>query len=185
MDIDNYEIDDETLIINISEKLKSFYMPDYDTLEKKTQERLLQVERFISKSEYVISKSLETIKQFSLTKSNIAENSTFSRRTLYNDKVLVEYIEKCSKMEFDYSNGNELKNLKIKYQELYELYNNVLYSLIDIQDLKLSNKKLNEELLNTEKKIIDLQKLIMEKDKTISELQNNLRRNNISLLKTK
>ncbi|WP_195251639.1 hypothetical protein [Romboutsia sp. 1001713B170207_170306_H8] len=185
MDIDNYKIDDKTLILNISEKLKAFDMPHYDTLSKKTQEKLLEVEGFINKSEYVISNSLDTIKQFSLTKSNIAENTSFSRRTLYNDKVLVEYIEKCSKMEFDYSNGSELKNFKIKYNELKELYDNILYSVIDIQDLKLSNKKLNEELFNMEKQIEDLQKLIIEKDRTISELQNNLRRNNISLIKTK
>ena len=88
-------------------------------------------------------------------------------------------------MESDYSNTSELKNLKIKYNELKELYDNILYSIIDIQDLKLSNKKLNEELFDMEQQVISLQKLIIEKDKTISELQNNLRRNNISLFKTK
>ena len=185
MDIKNYEIDDKTLIVNISEKLKTFDMPHYDTLTKKTQEKLLEVESFINKSEYIISNSLDTIKQFSLNKSNIAKNTSFSRRTLYNDKVLVEYIEKCSKMESDYSNTSELKNLKIKYNELKELYDNILYSIIDIQDLKLSSKKLNEELFDMEHQVISLQKLIIEKDKTISELQNNLRRNNISLFKTK
>lgn len=182
MDIDGYKIDDKTLILNISEKLKAFGMPHYDSLSKKTQKKLLEVEGFINKSEYVIS---DTIKQFSLTKSNIAENTSFSRRTLYNDNVLVEYVENCNKMKFDYSNEIELKNLKIKYNELKELYDNILYSVIDIQNLKLSNKKLNEDLFNMEQQIEYLQKLIIEKDKTISELQNNLRRNNISLIKSK
>ena len=45
------------------------------------------------------------------------------------DKMKAKNVEKCSKMEFDYSNGSELKNLKIKYNELKELYDNILYSV--------------------------------------------------------
>jgi predicted RNase H-like nuclease (RuvC/YqgF family) len=190
MDITNYSIDDKnmddkTVILNISKKLKDFNMPPYDSLSKKTQEKLLEVEYFIIKSEKIISNSLDIVKQFSLTKSNIAKNTTFCRKTLYNDKILLEYVEKCSKMEFDYSNLNELKNLKTKYDELKNLYDNILNSLIDIQNLKLSNKKLNEEILYLEQQIENLQKLIMEKEKTISDLQNILRHNNISLFKTR
>ena len=179
------DIDDSVVKERVLEKLEFFNMPPYNELNKKTQEKLLEVEKFICKSEDIVSQSLNIIKDNSLTKSNIAKNVSFSRRTLYNDKVLVEYIEKCSKIKSEQSSESELKNLHIKYQNLKNLYDNILESLIDMQDLKLTNKKLNKENIQLEQNNVELNKLIIEKDKTISQLQNKLIRNNISLLKTK
>ena len=77
-------------------------------------------------------------------------------------------------------------SLSTNYTRTYKIKDEIITILTNKKGVnKNAIRAINEELFDMEQQVIGLQKLIIEKDKTISELQNNLRRNNISLFKTK
>ena len=181
-----FEIDNKVLKDIINAKLSSFNMESLDNLENKTVNRLLETEFFIQYSHKCISSKIKEIKSNIISITNLANSDivTCSRKTLYNDKVLNEYIEKCSKVEVDYFNDKELKKVRSNYENLSKLYDKLLVNIIDIYDLKSQIKEVNKELINVYEEKNNLYQCLVEKDKEIYELKNKLKSNNIRIFQT-
>lgn len=75
----------------------------------------------------------EQLKEIKLGKSSIAksEHTDFSRKTIYNDDTLFEYIEGSIRDSGDYFNERQLNKLSDDLSELKELNDNLLSNIIN------------------------------------------------------
>lgn len=182
-----FEIDDDSLRKIVDEKLTAFNMTSFDILPDKTKKRLIETEFFIQRLNKDIEKRVDLIKNDCLTRLKLSNSdiTSYSRKTSYNDSVLNKYIEYSIKNEPDYFNARELNKIKNDYKLLKNLYDNLLDSIIDLENLKLQIKELEEDIISLNKDKDKLRIIIKNKDVKICELSNLLRCNNISLLKNK
>lgn len=181
-----FKMEDNILKDIVNAKLYSFNMEDLDKLENKTAKRLLETEFFIQYSNKCIGENIAKIKSNLISITNLANSDiiTCSRKTLYNDKVLNEYIKNCAENETDYFNSKELKKVQNNYNDLSNLYNKLLVNIIDIYDLKSQIKELNKEIFNLYEEKNNLYECLIEKDKEIYELKMKLKSNNIRIFPT-
>ena len=181
-----FKIEDNILKDIVNAKLYSFNMESLDKLENKTVKRILETEFFIQYSNKRISDNIDEIKSNLISITNLAKSDiiTCSRKTLYNDKVLNNYIEKSAEIETDYFNSKELKKVQNNYNDLSNLYDKLLVNIIDIYELKSQIKELNKEILNLHEEKNNLYECLVEKDKEIYELKMKLKSNNIRIFPT-
>lgn len=114
------------------------------------------------------------IKESSYTVKGISEAIKCSRSTLYNNKILISYIEKSSKDTIMDNPYNELEKMKQKNTLLEEKI--ALMNQRDVlnENLKLEIELLNNRLNNQEKTIDILRNRNLELSKQIqkSKLRN-------------
>lgn len=168
----------------VCKKLESFNLPKLESLNIKTKERIFETEAFIQNAKISIENSLSLVKATMLTKSNLSnsKNTHFSRKTIYNDTILNEYIDKSIAIQPDYFNFNKIDHLQKDLDALNTLYQNMLFNIIDIQNFKFEIEELKKEISFNQEEIERLHIVINEKNKTIALLKSNSKSTNISIL---
>lgn len=162
----------------IKEKLVAYDLTLFEELDDKTLKRLYEIETCISEME---SEAKELDKKLKATKPNVTkiisyDKVSITKKTAYNNPIIIKYIE-LSKDNFpDYFNEEKIKNMEKSYEELNDMYNKVIDNIIDDYN-KENEKTLLIETIETLKKENDtLKKIIEEKDRDIELI--NVKKNN-------
>lgn len=153
----------------IKEKLANYDLIPFEELEDKTLKRLYEIETCISEME-LDAKELE--KKLKATKPNVtkiisSDKVSITKKTAYNNAIIIKYIE-LSIVKFpDYFNEEKIKKMEKSYEELKAMYYKVIDNIID--DYNKENEiTLLTETINTLKKDNDILKVIIgEKDKEL------------------
>lgn len=134
-------------------------------LSSKTVNRLINLEKHIEGVEQINVKQVAEIKDRKLTKSSIANipELGISRKTLYNDKVFLEYVELKILEQKNHFNERSFIKLKEAYKELEKQYDKVT-------DHLLENSILKAEIFQYKKQIDEL---IIDKNRLHSLLKAN------------
>ncbi|MED3927971.1 hypothetical protein P4594_23275 [Priestia megaterium] len=171
----------------VQEKLLQINKISFDDLDLKTKERLMEVERFIQEREKEAEELIRRIQELKITKTSITNsNSThFTRKTLYNDLILNEYVNYSIEKSEGYFNEGKIKRLQQQINDIKNQYNKVLSHITKSTVLELQVEKLKEELEYMLSKNDKLHELIVEKDVTIRVLKEKTRSDNISRLQKK
>lgn len=138
-------------------------------LSSKTVNRLINLEKHIEDVEQINVKQIAEIKDRKLTKSSIANipELGISRKTLYNDKVFLEYVELKILEQKNHFNEKSFIKLKEAYKELEKQYDKVT-------DHLLENSILKAEIFQYKKQIDEL---IIDKNRLHSLLKANRKTN--------
>lgn len=168
----------------VQEKLSQINNISFDDLDLKTKQRLIEVEKFIQEREKEAEELIRRIQELKITKISITNsNSTnFTRKTLYNDSTLIEYVNYSIKNSEDYFNEGKIKRLQQQINDIKTQYNKVLFMVTKSNVLELQIEKLKEELEYVLSKNDKLQDLLIEKDITINNLIEKSSGKNITLL---
>ncbi|NHH94768.1 hypothetical protein GOICGAJE_03319 [Bacillus sp. MB95] len=168
----------------VEEKLLAINQIFFDSLDAKAKERIIEVECFIEAREKEAKELVKRIQELKITKTAITNSysTSFTRKTLYNDLILKDYVNYSIKNSEDYFNEEKIKRLQQQMKDMKNQYNNVLSHITKSNVLELQVEKLKEELEYMLSKNDKLHQLILEKDVTIRVLQEKTRSNNISRL---
>lgn len=159
---------------SVKEKLERYNLNSLETLDKKTQARLLQTEKAIEEIETNGKILYEQLKKTKLNRVLIIDSkyTEFSRKTSYNDDTLNQYIENSIINSEDYFNEKQISKLSEDLSELKELNDNIISNIINtlILENELSEVKDTVKTLKTRNNT--LLSIIKEKEEIISKLQN-------------
>ena len=166
----------------VQEKLSQINKISFDDLDLKTKERLIEVENFIQEREKEAEELIRRIHELKITKTSITNsNSTkFTRKTLYNDSTLNEYVNYSIKNSEDYFNKGKINSLHEQINDLKNQYSKVLSQVTKESVIELQNEKLKEELEYELNKNNKLHELLIEKDATINNLKDKIKYENVS-----
>ncbi|QEH70030.1 hypothetical protein [Cellulosilyticum sp. WCF-2] len=163
----------DKIISLVSEKLKAYNMQALDELDDKTIKRLCSIEEYILDIRSELDMFCNKIKDRRPTISSITNSDKvgITRKTIYNNPILKEYIQASIDALPDYFNEKKYKKLKEDYDELEELKNKVIDSIID----KYNTEEEINEMLDTIKmlkhEIKILNEILQEKNREIEELR--------------
>lgn len=169
----------------VREKLSNINALLYEDLDIKTQVRLKEVEMEISERELESQKVVRKINDLKITKSAIANSrhTSFTRKTLYNDQILNQYVDYSISQVNDYLNEGKMAYLKKQNSELKNQYQKVLLHITERNVLELEIKKLREEIDYLLSRNSTLQEKLIEKERKIGILQKNINLNNLTTIK--
>ncbi|MBD8007073.1 hypothetical protein [Bacillus norwichensis] len=148
----------EKIIKKINGILTQINLPPTDAIPEKTLQRLINFEEYASNVEKLNTESIEEIKKRKMTKVSISNSPelNISRKTLYNDKILLKYVEAKIEKQVDYFNEKKLMKLQEQYQELKLQYEKVTDHLLDTSILQaeiLQYKEKIEELIQDKNRL--------------------------------
>ncbi|WP_144460376.1 hypothetical protein [Siminovitchia fortis] len=148
----------EKIIKKINGILTQINLPPTDAIPEKTLQRLINFEEYASNVEKLNTESIEEIKKRKMTKVSISNSHelNISRKTLYNDKILLKYVEAKIEKQVDYFNEKKLMKLQEQYQELKLQYEKVTDHLLDTSILQaeiLQYKEKIEELIQDKNRL--------------------------------
>lgn len=174
----------DSLEQKIKEKLSQIDATLFEKLDQKTKARLKEVEIEIYEREQESEKIIQKINGLKVTKSAIANSkyTSFTRKTLYNDKLLNQYIEYSVNLTKDYLNIKKIKNLKQQHHDLKNQYNKLLFHITEENVWELKNKKLKEEINFLIERNKRFEESLLEKERIIQVLQKKVKHNNVTQL---
>lgn len=141
----------EEFIKQINNILTQNNLPSTNDISEKTLQRLISFEEYTSNIEKLNIDSIEKIKNRKMTKVSISNSPelNISRKTLYNDKTLLKYVELKLEKQVDYFNEKRIKKLQEQYHDLKLQYDKITDHLLDTSILQadiLQHKERVEEL---------------------------------------
>ncbi|MGI1809703.1 hypothetical protein [Priestia sp. TGN 0903] len=157
----------------VQEKLLDINQIPFDNLDAKTQERLIEVEKFIQEREKEAQDLVKRIQKLKVTKTSITNSpaTNFTRKTLYNDSILKDYVEYSIKHVPDYFNESKITNFRQKINDIQNQYEKILYHITKENVIELQNEKMQEDLQYLLTRNDELHKILIEKEITIKTLQ--------------
>ncbi|GEM_PF-7030508 len=157
----------------IKEKLVECDLISFEELDNKTLKRLYEIETFVSDIE---SEARELEKKLKATKPNVTkiiscDNVSITKKTAYNNQIIIKYIELSINKFPDYFNEKKIKKMERDYEELQDRYYKVIDNIIDDYN-KEHDMTLLIETIDTLKNENDiLRKIILEKDKELPDIK--------------
>lgn len=138
-------------------------LPSSSEIPKKTLQRILDFERYAGNIEFQNGVAIEDMKKRKMTKLAVSKSSklNISRKTLYNDKILLKYVETRIEKQPDHFNEKKIKRLQDQNRELKLQYNKITDHLLDTSILQA-------EILQHQEKI---EELIQDKNRLYMALQ--------------
>lgn len=156
----------------VKEKLISYGLPPFEQLEIKTKNRLIQIETFIAKSSDKMRELIEEAKGLKITKAGVAnaEDVSFTRKTIYNDALLNDYLEKSIENQEDFFNERKIEKLQLEIEEVKKQNDTIINNIIYTNNLELQIKSIKKELEILQNKNEELALVINDKNKEITLL---------------
>lgn len=141
----------EEVIKKINDILTQSNLPSTNEIPEKTLRRLINFEEYSSNVEKLNADSIEEIRKRKMSKVSISNSPelNISRKTLYNDKILLKYVELKLEKQIDYFNEIKLKKLQDQYHDLKLRYDKITDHILDTSILQaeiLQYKERIEEL---------------------------------------
>jgi hypothetical protein len=164
----------DKLINDIEEKLLSFSMNSFAHYDKKTQDRLIEIEQAWNDIHNKNEQLYLQLKENLLNRSKLLEHEfiSFSRKTSYNDSIINLYIDNVIPLLPDYFNENKLESLKKQVVDLQMMYNSILRQNISTILLQQEIEELKKLVKTKESRVYALHEIINEKDKIIMNMSN-------------
>lgn len=168
----------------IDTKLSFYELIPYKELDSKLQNRLIETETFIIESENKIKKLIEEIKELKVSKSTIAnsKSTSFTRKTIYNEPILRNYIDKSIEDTKDYFNEKKIEKLNLQLNEIKEQYDKVIINTINFNMLKQELRVQQEEIVRLMDENKRKEDLIKDKEKVIQNLKSHIKKDNINTI---
>jgi len=141
---------------------------DKETISKGQYNKLLAIENEINRRNKIVSEAQKTIKDNQINIKTIAEATSISRKTFYNNEFLKEFVSINASMSNDCTK-DELKRLKSQLQDSESKIKKLIEKDIDTEDLKHTIEKLEIELSHANERVEYLEKQheqTIEKEKT-------------------
>ncbi|WP_281975000.1 hypothetical protein [Halobacillus litoralis] len=153
----------EEVIKRINDILVQNELPSTSEIPEKTLHRLIDFEEYACNVEKLNADNIEGIKKRKMTKVSISNalELNISRKTLYNDKILLKYVEAKIEKQGDYFNELKIKKLKDQYHDLKSQYDKITDHLLD-------NSILQAEILQYKERV---EELILDKNRLHMMLQ--------------
>lgn len=148
-----------------------------EEVPEKSLNRILKAEKIINDIEVENQELLQKIKDNEINISFFANNKKLgiTRKSIYLDKYLLEFLNYKIKNKKDYLNINKVEKLERQLEEFNEEYYKIVDNIIDVFDIRMQSEtyqKTVEELLEENKK---LKNVIKEKQRVINNLNNELK----------
>ena len=133
-------------------------MPSTNEIPEKTLQRLINFEEYANNLEKLNTDSIEEVKKRKMTKVSISNSPelSISRKTLYNDKILLKYVEAKIEKQTDHFNDGRIKKLQDQYHDLKLQYDKITDHLLETSILQaeiLQYKKRIEELIQDKNRL--------------------------------
>jgi hypothetical protein len=176
----------EQIKADVSENLNKYNLIPFEQLSDKSKERLINVEKFIQYNKIKSKQLLNSIRNFAISKAAISNHADvgISRKTIYNDNILNEYIDKAIDSEEDYLNIKRVKKLEEQVKGFRDQYNKLLENIIDNNILKVTLNDINNQMKLLSETNYTLLVIIDEKDELINGLRSKIKSgNNVIVLK--
>lgn len=169
---------------NIKNKIEEYYK-DIEEIPQKSLERMVLAEKVIEKVEKENEQWIAEVRNNELTISFFGADKKIgiTRKSIYLDKYLLEYLLFRIKQQKDYFNVEKIKYLNEKYKELEKDYNKILNNMIDRFDIKIQINQCKNEIKDLIEEKKGLLKLLKEKEDIINNLNNELKSYKIRKLK--
>ncbi|EJT5918383.1 hypothetical protein QTI39_01420 [Clostridium perfringens] len=166
---------------NILKKFEKYNLGIYDELNEKEKLRIYEIESTLIDRNNEIIDLIAFVKKKIPNISNIIESPkvNISRKTVYNNNILKEYIENSLDDLDDYFNEKKLKKVEEKYIDLENLYDRIIVNIIENYEKEIEIERLNKIIDELNQENLNLKNYIRNKDK------NNLKYNNNVLLLNK
>lgn len=134
----------------IEKKLEISELPLFNVIDTKTQERITQIERYNIRTSRKVKLLVAKAKELRLTATSITNDSSvkFSRKTAYNNKLLLDYMNILIDEEEDYFNEKENERLQRQFNELEERYNNIVSKVLETKIMEMEIKYLKAQIKN-------------------------------------
>lgn len=128
----------EEVIKRINDILTQNSLPSTNEIPEKTLQRLINFEEYASNVEKLNRDSVEEIKKRKMTKVSISNSPelNISRKTLYNDKILLKYVESKLEEQDDYFNETRIKKLQNQHNDLKFQYDKITDHILDTSILQ-------------------------------------------------
>jgi len=148
----------EELIKKINDILSQNDLPSTNEIPEKTLQRLINFEEYANNVEKLNTDSIEEVKKRKMTKVSISKSPelNISRKTLYNDKILLKYVEAKIEKQADHFNEERIKKLQDQYHDLKLQYDKTTDHLLDTSILQaeiLQYKERIEELIQDKNRL--------------------------------
>lgn len=159
----------------IKDNLNKFGLTAFEELDDKTLKRLNEIESCICDME-INSKELEKrLKdiQPNITRIISSDNVSISKKTAYNNPIIIKYIEMSIESFPDFFNERKVSKLEQNYIELYDRYNKVINNIIDDYNIEHENELLSEKINELNNKINNLKQILNEKNQEITNVKRN------------
>ncbi|WP_026882028.1 hypothetical protein [Clostridium akagii] len=159
----------------IREKLINYELTTFDKLEDKTVKRLSEIETCVSEMESEakeLEKRLKDLKP-NVTKIIACDKVSITKKTAYNNPIILRYIETSIKNFPDYLNEQKIEKMQKNYDELNDMYYKVIDNIIEDYNRKNERILLLEAIDNLKKENDTLREIISEKDKEILNAKKN------------
>jgi len=172
------------LRLEVENNIKKIYGKEIE-LTSKSLERIVKAEEIIKITEEENELLIKKIKENELSISFFANDKKIgiTRKSIYLDKHLLNYLNFRIKEKKDYFNLNRIRYLDDKYDELELNYNKLLDNIIDNFDIKMQvedYKKTINDLLEENKALKDI---VKDKQRDVMRLNNELKSYKIIKLK--
>lgn len=133
-------------------------LPSSSEIPEKTLQRIIDFERYAKNIASQNDMAIEGLKQRKMTKLSVSQSGKiiFSRKTLYNDKILLKYVESRIEKQSDYFNEQRIKRLQEHNQVLKSQYDKITNRLLDTSILQaelLQHKEKIEELIQDKNRL--------------------------------
>ena len=153
----------------VSEKLNKYNLKKLKDFDDKTIKRLYEIEKLLYNMEADakdIEAKLKGLKP-NITNITSSKDVSITRKTVYNNNLLKEYIENSIEDFPDYTKEIEMKKIKDKYSEVTELYNKVIDNIIDNYNRNEEIEELKNQIKILTNENSTLRDIITEKDQKI------------------
>lgn len=172
------------LRLEVKKNIEKIYGKEVE-LPSKSLDRIIKAEKIIKFTEEENEVLINKIKENELNISFFAHDKKIgiTRKSIYLDEYLLNYLNFRIKEKKDYFNLNRIKYLDDKYADLESNYNKLLDNIIDNFDIKVQvedYKKTINDLLEENKA---LKNIVKDKQRDIVRLNNELKSYKIIKLK--
>lgn len=149
-------------IESVKRNLSNYKMEPLENHSIKTQQRILLFEEYAHSVDIQRYELVEQLRRLKLSTVSFFKSNTIgvTRKTIYNDEALKEYMDNRIKNQRDYLGENKIKALNITLNEYKEKNQKLQDNLVLQELLQIENDKLKKELKEKDNKIEDLLRYI-------------------------
>lgn len=141
-----------------------------ETISKGLYNKLLKVENEIIRRQQLSKEAYESIKSNSINVKAIAEATSISRKTFYNNELLNNFV--ISNSSNNDSSKEELKRTKEKLRESDCKVKKLVEKDVDVEKMKYTITKLETELSFARQRIKSLERQLSESNISSEDLYN-------------
>jgi|GEM_PF-2341958 hypothetical protein len=177
-------MDKQKVLDNIELRLKNMNTKDFNKFTTSQKEYLIEIENEISKRLNMQKNNYQQIKNNKISVSSIAKSVNISRKTIYNNQILKNYINYAEDIYNNNYAENKISQLEDKLTEQRIIIEKMVERDITIENLNIKVDQMKNEIKTYKKENEILQS---EKNGLIAKINNlkkrKKRKNSLNIIK--